>query len=209
MILSVFRGAAWDWEGRWQRNQRCSRLHQRRIHAAGLRRMWSTVRWKPWWVIRKNTITSYIRTSSVVLKGSSTTTTCIFFQKVDSPRRGRRSTGFKVAMTFPTKKMGKNRPASEPLAQTKVEDSNAEEEENFMDKRALNIKENKEMVLFAVFDAYYLALWTEQNSLHCHCVIVSNLIHILSDCSLQSSWQSWTKYLDSSQDRGQGPHPPR
>lgn len=64
-------------------------------------------------------------------------------------------------MTFPTKKMGKKRPASEPLAQTKVEDSDAEEEdeeENFMDKRALNIKENKEMVLFAVFRVYYLAL---------------------------------------------------
>lgn len=61
-------------------------------------------------------------------------------------------------MTFPTKKMGKKRPASEPLAHTKVEDSDADEEENFMDKRALNIKENKEMVLFAVFGVYYLAL---------------------------------------------------
>lgn len=89
---------------------------------------------------------------------------------MDSPRRGRRSNGFKIAMTFPTKKMGKKRPASEPLAHTKVEDSDADEEENFMDKRALNIKENKEMVLFAVFGVYYLALWTEQNSLHCHCV---------------------------------------
>lgn len=54
--------------------------------------------------------------------------------------------------------MGKKRPASEPLAHTKVEDSDADEEENFMDKRALNIKENKEMVLFAVFGVYYLAL---------------------------------------------------
>lgn len=73
MILSVSRGAAWDWEGRWQRNQRCSRLHQRRIHATGLRRMWSTVRWKPWWVIRKkkNTIATHFRTSSTVLEGSS------------------------------------------------------------------------------------------------------------------------------------------
>ncbi|XP_070832166.1 cell division cycle-associated protein 7a [Chaetodon trifascialis] len=68
--------------------------------------------------------------------------------KVDSesPRRGRRSNVMKVAMTFPTKKMGKKRPASEPLPQSKARDSDSEEEENFMDKRALNIKENKEML---------------------------------------------------------------
>lgn len=68
--------------------------------------------------------------------------------KVDSepPRRGRRSSFLKVAMTFPTKKTGKKRPASEPVAQTKVHDSDSEEEENFMVKRALNIKENKEML---------------------------------------------------------------
>lgn len=54
-------------------------------------------------------------------------------------------------MTFPTKKMGKKRPLSEPLPQTKVKDSDSEEEENFMSKRALNIKENKEMVQFALF----------------------------------------------------------
>ncbi|XP_037645434.1 cell division cycle-associated protein 7a [Sebastes umbrosus] len=68
--------------------------------------------------------------------------------KVDSepPRRGRRSNVLKVAMTFPTKKTGKKRPLSEPLPQTKVKDSDSEEEENFMSKRALNIKENKEML---------------------------------------------------------------
>ncbi|KAL7385465.1 hypothetical protein ABVT39_022134 [Epinephelus coioides] len=66
----------------------------------------------------------------------------------DSPKRGRKSAVLKVAMTFPTKKMGKKRPASEPLPQTKVKgsDSDEEEEENFMSKRALNIKENKEML---------------------------------------------------------------
>uniref|UniRef100_A0A8C3AN87 Cell division cycle associated 7a n=1 Tax=Cyclopterus lumpus TaxID=8103 RepID=A0A8C3AN87_CYCLU len=64
--------------------------------------------------------------------------------KVDSEplRRGH----LKVAMTFPTKKTGKKRPASEPLPQNKVQDSDSEGEENFMSKRALNIKENKEML---------------------------------------------------------------
>ncbi|XP_034431178.1 cell division cycle-associated protein 7a [Hippoglossus hippoglossus] len=69
--------------------------------------------------------------------------------KVDSeaPRRGRRSNVLKVAMTFPTRKQqGKKRPASEPLPQPKVEDSDSEEEKDFMNKRALNIKENKEML---------------------------------------------------------------
>ncbi|XP_059198943.1 cell division cycle-associated protein 7a [Centropristis striata] len=64
----------------------------------------------------------------------------------DSPRRGRRSTVLKVAMTFPTKKVGKKRPASEPLPQPKVQDSDSEGEENFINKRALNIKENKAML---------------------------------------------------------------
>uniref|UniRef100_A0A3B5MQ60 Cell division cycle associated 7a n=1 Tax=Xiphophorus couchianus TaxID=32473 RepID=A0A3B5MQ60_9TELE len=60
----------------------------------------------------------------------------------------------KVAMAFPTKKTGKKRPASEPLPQPKVQDSDSEEEENFMAKRALNIKENKEMLQM------YLSAWT-------------------------------------------------
>ncbi|KAK1903152.1 Cell division cycle-associated protein 7 [Dissostichus eleginoides] len=66
--------------------------------------------------------------------------------KVNSPRRGRKSTILKVAMTFPTKKTGMKRPAPEPLAQTKVQDSDSEEEDTFMSKRASNIKENKEML---------------------------------------------------------------
>lgn len=67
--------------------------------------------------------------------------------KVDAepPRRGRKSNTLKVALTFPTKKTGTKRPASEPLPQPEVRDSDSEEE-NFMSKRALNIKENKEML---------------------------------------------------------------
>ncbi|XP_026150322.1 cell division cycle-associated protein 7a [Mastacembelus armatus] len=64
----------------------------------------------------------------------------------EPPRRGRRASVLKVAMTFPTKKTGKKRPASEPLPPPTVQDSDSEEEESFMDKRALNIKENKEML---------------------------------------------------------------
>ncbi|XP_041856746.1 cell division cycle-associated protein 7a [Melanotaenia boesemani] len=63
----------------------------------------------------------------------------------ERPRRGRRPNALKVAMTFPTKKMDRKRPASEPLPQPQVQDSDSEEE-NFMQKRALNIKENKEML---------------------------------------------------------------
>ncbi|XP_030613726.1 cell division cycle-associated protein 7a [Archocentrus centrarchus] len=68
--------------------------------------------------------------------------------KVDAEplRRGRKSNTLKVALTFPTKKTGTKRPASEPLPQPEVRDSDLEEEENFMSKRALNIKENKEML---------------------------------------------------------------
>ncbi|KAM9850882.1 cell division cycle-associated protein 7a [Aulostomus maculatus] len=60
-------------------------------------------------------------------------------------RRGRRSKVLKVAMTFPTRKMSTKRPASEPLPHPKAVETD-EEEENFMVKRALNIKENKEML---------------------------------------------------------------
>ncbi|XP_077436676.1 cell division cycle-associated protein 7a [Vanacampus margaritifer] len=60
-------------------------------------------------------------------------------------RRGRRSNLLKVAIAFPTRKAGAKRPASEPLPQPKVLHSD-KEEENFMAKRALNIKENKEML---------------------------------------------------------------
>ncbi|KAM4731955.1 cell division cycle-associated protein 7a [Anableps anableps] len=64
----------------------------------------------------------------------------------EAPKHGRRSNVLKVAMAFPTKKRDRKRPASEPLPQPKVQDSDSEEEENFMTKRALNIKENKEML---------------------------------------------------------------
>uniref|UniRef100_A0A1A7XNC2 Cell division cycle associated 7a n=2 Tax=Iconisemion striatum TaxID=60296 RepID=A0A1A7XNC2_9TELE len=66
--------------------------------------------------------------------------------ETERPRRGRRPNALKVAMTFPTKKTNRKRPASEPLPQPKVQDSDSEEEENFMSKRALNIKENKAML---------------------------------------------------------------
>ncbi|XP_017278133.1 cell division cycle-associated protein 7a isoform X2 [Kryptolebias marmoratus] len=65
---------------------------------------------------------------------------------VELPRRGRRSNALKVALTFPSKTTSRKRPASEPLPQPEVQDSEEEEEENFMSKRALNIKENKEML---------------------------------------------------------------
>lgn len=64
----------------------------------------------------------------------------------EAPKPGRRSAVLKVAMAFPTKKTERKRPASEPLPQPKAQDSDSEEEENFMTKRALNIKENKEML---------------------------------------------------------------
>ncbi|TNN58970.1 Cell division cycle-associated protein 7 [Liparis tanakae] len=72
----------------------------------------------------------------------------VFFQKVDSAplRRGHRSTGVKIAMTFPSRKTGNKRAASEPLPQIKVQDSDSDGEENFISKRAMNIKENKEML---------------------------------------------------------------
>ncbi|KAF7668756.1 hypothetical protein LDENG_00284120 [Lucifuga dentata] len=68
--------------------------------------------------------------------------------KVDSesPRHGRRPNTLKIAMKFPTSKAAKKRPASEPLPQPQVLDCDSEEEESFMDKRALNIKENKAML---------------------------------------------------------------
>ena len=68
-------------------------------------------------------------------------------------------------MTFPTKKMSK-RPAPEPLPQDKGQDSESEEEENFIVKRALNIKENKEMVRSEVFACCFIAAvaehWSQQ-----------------------------------------------
>ncbi|XP_008297051.1 cell division cycle-associated protein 7a isoform X2 [Stegastes partitus] len=65
----------------------------------------------------------------------------------EPPRQGRRSNVLKVAMTFPSKKKDRKRPASAPLPQPKAQDCEEEEEvDNFMNKRALNIKENKAML---------------------------------------------------------------
>ena len=65
------------------------------------------------------------------------------FQTVQSePRRaGRKAAPLKVAMVFPTRKTAPKRAATEPLAGREEEEG-----ENFLDKRAINIKENKEMV---------------------------------------------------------------
>ncbi|XP_077584288.1 cell division cycle-associated protein 7a [Stigmatopora nigra] len=67
--------------------------------------------------------------------------------KVDGEpvRRGRKPNLLKVAMTFPNRKAAPKRPASAPLPQPEALDSD-EEDENFIVKRALNIKENKEML---------------------------------------------------------------
>ncbi|XP_020787501.1 cell division cycle-associated protein 7a isoform X2 [Boleophthalmus pectinirostris] len=65
--------------------------------------------------------------------------------KVDSPKRARQSSGLKVALSFPSRKTtAKKRPVSEPLPQPKAADS--DEEDDFIKKRALNIKENKAML---------------------------------------------------------------
>ncbi|XP_068602550.1 cell division cycle-associated protein 7a [Brachionichthys hirsutus] len=60
--------------------------------------------------------------------------------KIKHLERSRRPDGLTVAMAIPAKRMTTKRPASEALAQ-RGKDSNPEE-----DKRALNIKENKEML---------------------------------------------------------------
>lgn len=61
-------------------------------------------------------------------------------------KRSRRSHTLKVALRFPTKKSAPKRPASEPSPPVKESESDAEEDGNFLSKRALNIKENKAMV---------------------------------------------------------------
>ncbi|KAJ0005654.1 hypothetical protein NQD34_015548 [Periophthalmus magnuspinnatus] len=67
--------------------------------------------------------------------------------KVNSPKRGRRSSGLKVALTFPSRKtIAKKRPASEPLPQPKAPAADSDGEDDFIKKRALNIKENKAML---------------------------------------------------------------
>lgn len=66
----------------------------------------------------------------------------------ESPKRGRRSTGLKVAISFPSKKpTPKKQPASVRLPPPpKAPAADSDEEDDFIKKRALNIKENKAML---------------------------------------------------------------
>ncbi|XP_076118750.1 cell division cycle-associated protein 7a [Alosa pseudoharengus] len=59
-------------------------------------------------------------------------------------RRSRRSHTLKVALKFPPRKSAQKRPASGPSPATKDPDSDAEDD--FLTKRALNVKENKAML---------------------------------------------------------------
>ncbi|KAJ8282429.1 hypothetical protein COCON_G00049480 [Conger conger] len=62
-------------------------------------------------------------------------------------RRVRRSQTLKVALKFPSRKtVHKKAPPTEALPQAKGPESDSEEGENFLDKRALNIRENKAML---------------------------------------------------------------
>lgn len=64
----------------------------------------------------------------------------------EAVKRPRRSHTLKVALKFPPKKSAQKRPASEPTRPIKESESDAGEEGSFLNKRALNIKENKAMV---------------------------------------------------------------
>lgn len=62
-------------------------------------------------------------------------------------RRVRRSQTLKVALKFPSRKtVHKKASSTEALPQAKDTESNSEEGESFLDKRALNIRENKAML---------------------------------------------------------------
>ncbi|KAJ8416867.1 hypothetical protein AAFF_G00327450 [Aldrovandia affinis] len=62
-------------------------------------------------------------------------------------RRVRRSQTLKVALKFPTRKtVHKKTPPAVPLPHLKETEPDSDEDENFMDKRALNIKQNKAML---------------------------------------------------------------
>ncbi|XP_045062343.1 cell division cycle-associated protein 7-like [Coregonus clupeaformis] len=75
-------------------------------------------------------------------------------ESVGPRRRGRRSQTLKVAMKFPTRRAIQKTTAAEPPKQPKVStkqtkkesESDSKEGDNFMDKRALNIRENKAML---------------------------------------------------------------
>ncbi|KAJ8255401.1 hypothetical protein GJAV_G00204480 [Gymnothorax javanicus] len=62
-------------------------------------------------------------------------------------RRVRRSPTLKVAMKFPTKKtVDKKTPPPKAAPQSEGRESDSEEGENFLDKRAINIRQNKAML---------------------------------------------------------------
>ncbi|XP_072541938.1 cell division cycle-associated protein 7a isoform X2 [Salminus brasiliensis] len=65
----------------------------------------------------------------------------------ESPKRPRRSFSLKVAMKFPNKKGNQKKSANpQPAPKPKNPEPDSDEEENFIAKRALNIKENKAML---------------------------------------------------------------
>ncbi|XP_023657440.1 cell division cycle-associated protein 7a [Paramormyrops kingsleyae] len=61
-------------------------------------------------------------------------------------RRTRRSHILKVALKFPVRKASEPKPTVKPLPRHGGSEPDSDEGENFMDKRALNIKENKAML---------------------------------------------------------------
>eukprot|EP00063_Salmo_salar_P044669 XP_014019504.1 PREDICTED: cell division cycle-associated protein 7-like isoform X1 [Salmo salar] len=69
-------------------------------------------------------------------------------ESVTPRKRGRRSQTLKVAMKFPTRRASQKKTiAAEPPKQPKVAPKQTTDEgDNFMDKRALNIRENKAML---------------------------------------------------------------
>ncbi|XP_029480126.1 cell division cycle-associated protein 7-like [Oncorhynchus nerka] len=69
-------------------------------------------------------------------------------ESVTPRKRGRRSQTLKVAMTFPTRRASQKKSiAAEPPKQPKIAPKQTTGEgDNFMDKRALNIRENKAML---------------------------------------------------------------
>ncbi|XP_019910226.2 cell division cycle-associated protein 7a isoform X2 [Esox lucius] len=72
-------------------------------------------------------------------------------ESVVPQKRHRRSQTLKVAMKFPTRRASQKTTAEEPPKQTKVSTKETKKEadsdaDNFLDKRALNIRENKAML---------------------------------------------------------------
>lgn len=73
------------------------------------------------------------------------------------PRKTRRSFALKVAMKFPPKRASPTKPAS-PKTENKDRELDSEGD-NFLLKRALNIKENKAMVRFYVLCLYDVVMY--------------------------------------------------